>query len=69
MANTITVGRMTFTSPQNLTITPSPDNSRNSTARTITMSGSFVADTVAAAKVLRDELVSMGNSDLIYPFT
>ena len=69
MANTITVGRMTFTSPQNLTIAPSPDNSRNSTARTITMSGSFVADTVAAAKVLRDELVSMGNSDLIYPFT
>lgn len=69
MANTITVGRMTFTSPRSVNMSPVPDNSRNSTARQISLSGSFVTETIAAGKVLRDELISMGNSDLIYPFT
>lgn len=69
MANTITIGRMTFTSPQTISIAPMPDNSRNSVERTITIGGKFAVDSVSDAKVLRDELVSMGNSSLIYPFT
>ena len=69
MANTITVGRMTFTSPASINFTSVQDGSRNSMDRTVSMSGQFVAATVAAAKTLRDELVSMGNSNLIMPFT
>ena len=69
MANTITIGRMTFTSPASISFSSVQDGSRNSMDRTVSMSGRFVADTVAAAKTLRDELVSMGNSNLIMPFT
>jgi hypothetical protein len=69
MANTITVGRMTFTSPASISFTSVQDGSRNSMDRNVSMSGQFVADTVSAAKVLRDELISMGNSNLILPFT
>ena len=65
MANTITIGRMTFTSPASISFASVQDGSRNSMDRTVSMSGQFVADTVAAAKVLRDEIVSMGNSNLM----
>jgi len=69
MANTITVGRMTFTSPQNISIASLDSVAKNSVERTIQMSGKFVASSVAEAKKLRDEIVSMGNGDLFYPFT
>lgn len=69
MANTITIGRMTFTSPNSLSIASVPNNQRNSMDRTATMGGRFVADSVAEVKKLRDELVSMGNSNLLLPFT
>lgn len=69
MANTITIGRMTFTSPASISFASVQDGSRNSMDRTVSMGGQFVADTVTAAKVLRDEIVSMGNSNLILPFT
>jgi hypothetical protein len=69
MSNLVTVGRMSFTSPRSINIASVQDGSRNSVDRTINMSGTFVVDTVAAGKKLRDELVSMGNSNLIFPFT
>ena len=69
MANTITVGRMTFTSPESIDFSSVQSGSRNSMDRIVSLKGKFVADTVAAAKVLRDELISMGNSALIVPFT
>jgi hypothetical protein len=69
MANTITVGRMTFTSPQSIDFSSVQTGRRNSLDREVSLSGQFVADTVAAAKVLRDELISMGNSSLLLPFT
>ena len=69
MANTVTVGRMTFTSPRSINISSVQDGSRNSVDRTINMSGTFVVDTVDAGKRLRDELISMGNSNLVFPFT
>ena len=69
MANTITVGRMTFTSPESIDISSVIQGNRNSLDRSVSLKGQFVADTVAAAKVLRDELISMGNSSLLLPFT
>lgn len=60
---------MTFTSPASINFTSIQDGSRNSMDRTVSMSGQFVASTVAAAKTLRDELISMGNSNLVMPFT
>ena len=69
MANTITVGRMTFTSPESIDFSSVQTGRRNSLDREASLSGQFVADSVAAAKVLRDELISMGNSSLLLPFT
>jgi hypothetical protein len=69
MANTITIGRMTFTSPATFNIAAVPTNTRNSMDRSSTLSGRFVASSVTEAKVLRDELVSMGNSNLLLPLT
>ncbi len=69
MANTITVGRMTFTSPASINFVSVQSGSRNSMDREVDLDGIFVADTVAEAKVLRDELMSMGNSALLVPFT
>ena len=69
MANTITVGRMTFTSPESIDFSSVVTGARNSLDREVSLKGKFVADSVAAAKVLRDELISMGNSSLILPFT
>ena len=69
MANTITIGRMTFTSPESIDFSSVVTGARNSLDREVGLQGIFVADTVAAAKILRDELISMGNSSLILPFT
>ena len=69
MANTITIGRMTFTSPESISFSSVQSGQRNSIDRAVDLSGFFVADSVAAAKVLRDELISMGNSALTFPFT
>ena len=69
MANQVTVGRMSFTSPRSINLSSVQDGSRNSVDRTISMSGTFVVDSVAAGKALRDELISMGNSNLTFPFT
>ena len=69
MANTITVGRMTFTSPEAIDISSVIQGNRNSLDRNVSLKGQFVADSVTAAKVLRDELISMGNSSLLLPFT
>ena len=69
MANTITIGRMTFTSPESIDFSSVVTGARNSLDREVGLQGIFVADTVSAAKILRDELISMGNSSLILPFT
>lgn len=69
MANTITIGRMTFTSPASIQMSSEQNNSRNSVARNISISGAFAVDSVLQGKILRDELISMGNSNLVYPFT
>ena len=42
MANQVTVGRMSFTSPNSIGVSSVQDGSRNSVDRTINMSGSFV---------------------------
>ena len=60
---------MTFTSPKTISIASLESVSKNSVERTIQLSGQFVVDSVDDAKKLRDELVSMGNGDLFYPFT
>ena len=60
---------MTFTSPQSIDFSSVQTGRRNSLDREASLSGQFVADSVAAAKVLRDELISMGNSSLLLPFT
>jgi len=65
----MTVGRMTFTSPESIDFSSVQSGNRNSMDRIVSLKGSFVADSVAAAKVLRDELISMGNSSLTVPFT
>ena len=69
MSNTITIGRMTFTSPESIDFSSIKTGRRNSLDRSVSLSGKFVADSVSAAKVLRDELISMANSALIVPFT
>ena len=60
---------MTFTSPESISFSSVQSGQRNSIDRAVDLSGFFVADSVAAAKVLRDELISMGNSALTFPFT
>ena len=68
MANTVTIGRLTFTSPSNLAY------NGGAKARNYTLSGT-IAPTgvngldVEEAKYIRDELVSMANYDIVYPFT
>ena len=69
MANQVTVGRMSFTSPNSIGVSSVQDGSRNSVDRTINMSGSFVVGSINEGKSLRDELISMGNSNLTFPFT
>ncbi len=68
MANTVTIGRLTFTSPASLTY-----NGGGAT-RSYTLSGKIVPTDsdgldLTEAKYIRDELVSMANYDIVYPFT
>jgi hypothetical protein len=62
MANTITIGRLTFTSPSQLTDT------RSGNTRSLSINGKFVADTLAEVKYLRDELLSCANGYYTVPF-
>ena len=69
MANTFTIGRLSFTSPRTLAEASNPSDGKNSIERTIDINGTLVADTLADAKEIRDELISLSNSNLIVPFT
>lgn len=69
MANTITIGRISFTSPRALAESSMPADGKNSLERNVAINGILHATTIAEAKYLRDELISMSNSNLIVPFT
>ena len=69
MANTMTIGRVTFTSPNSIKESSIQSSNLNNLDRDFSFSGSICEDTIAATKKLRDELISMGNSDLILPIT
>tara|TARA_B100000902_G_C27310047_1_gene917835 strand:+ start:78 stop:1322 length:1245 start_codon:yes stop_codon:yes gene_type:complete len=69
MANTFTVGRLSFTSPRALAESSMPSDGKNSLERNISINGTLVADSLADAKNIRDELISLSNSNLIVPFT
>tara|TARA_B000000557_G_scaffold50228_1_gene38551 strand:- start:3502 stop:4737 length:1236 start_codon:yes stop_codon:yes gene_type:complete len=63
MANTITIGRLTFTSPATLS-----DN-RSGSDHTLSINGTFVPNTVDEIKYLRDELLACANGYYTVPFT
>ena len=69
MANTMTIGRVTFTSPASIKENSVQSGNLNNLDRSFSFSGKLAEDTIAATKKLRDELISMGNSDLILPIT
>ena len=69
MANTFTIGRLSFTSPRALAESSMPADGKNSLERNISINGTLVADSLADAKNIRDELISISNSNLIVPFT
>ena len=69
MANTFTIGRLSFTSPRALAESSMPSDGKNSLERNISINGTLVADSLADAKNIRDELISLSNSNLIVPFT
>jgi hypothetical protein len=69
MANTFTIGRLSFTSPRALAESSMPADGKNSLERNISINGTLVADSLADAKNIRDELISLSNSNLIVPFT
>lgn len=69
MANTFTIGRLSFTSPEALAEAAMPANGKNSIERSIQIRGTLVANSLAEAKTIRDELISLSNSQLIVPFT
>lgn len=69
MANTFTIGRLSFTSPESLAESSIPANGKNSIERSIDIRGTLVADTLVIAKQIRDELISLSNSKLIVPFS
>jgi len=69
MANTFTIGRLSFTSPRTLAEASNPSDGKNSIERSIDINGTLVANTLADAKEIRDELISLSNSNLIVPFT
>ena len=62
MANTVTIGRLTFTSPSNLT------ESRSGKEKVLSITGKFVADTLEEVKYLRDELLACANGYYTVPF-
>ena len=69
MANTFTIGRLSFTSPRALAESAMPSDGKNSLERNISINGTLVANSLADAKNIRDELISLSNSNLIVPFT
>ena len=62
MANTITIGRLTFTSPAALS------DSRSSDMHTLSIQGKLAPDTLNEAKYLRDELLACANGYYVVPF-
>ena len=68
MANTVTIGRLTFTSPGNLTYTGGGSERNYTLAGVIVPTDSDGLD-LTEAKYIRDELISMANYDIVYPFT
>lgn len=74
MANTMTIGRITFTSPASINEASVQTGQRNSLDRSFSFSGILCGTGTGSAyvessKKLRDELISMGNSDLLLPIT
>ena len=65
MANTVTVGRLTFTSPGELSFS----GSTNQPSNQINISGKLAVDDLDDAKSLRDELISMSKLDCPVAFT
>ena len=63
MANTVTIGRLSFTSPATLS------DSKSGTSHEFTITGKFVTETLAEVKYLRDELLAKANGYYIVPFT
>lgn len=62
MANTITIGRLTFTSPASLS------DSRSGSIHTMNINGVLAPDTLNEAKYLRDELIACANGYYCVPF-
>ena len=62
MANTITIGRLTFTSPASLS------DSRSGSTHTMNINGVLAPDTLAEAKYIRDELIACANGYYTVPF-
>lgn len=63
MANTVTIGRLTFTSPSGLT------DQRSGISHDFDIQGKFAPDTLAEIKYLRDELLACANGYYVVPFT
>lgn len=63
MANTVTIGRLTFTSPGTL------NDSRSGNDHVLNINGKFVTETLAEVKYLRDELIACANGYYTVPFT
>ena len=62
MSNTITIGRLTFTSPASLS------DSRSGNTHTMNINGVLAPDTLAEAKYIRDELIACANGYYTVPF-
>ena len=60
MANTMTIGRVTFTSPRDIKESSVQSSNLNNLERSFSFAGSICEDTIAATKKLRDELISLG---------
>ena len=74
MANTMTIGRITFTSPSSIRESSIQTGQRNSLDRSFSFNGTLCGTGsgqayIDSSKKLRDELISMGNSDLLLPIT
>jgi|TARA_B100000902_G_scaffold47553_1_gene54775 hypothetical protein len=63
MANTVTIGRLTFTSPGQL------NDSRSGNEHILNLVGTFVTETLDEVKYLRDELISCANGYYCVPFS
>ncbi len=62
MSNTITIGRLSFTSPASLS------DSRSGSQHTMNINGVLAPDTLNEAKYLRDELIACANGYYVVPF-